>query len=272
MDPRSRKIAWTTVCVLFVSSVLAACGGVSLPGGIAGGVLSLIVGAFLLAGAAGTQTGCDGSLQVCLSPLPPRDVGVGPCLSDLGIGADADAGFSQPDAEPLDAALLDTGVEADVGPCLSDVGMGPCLSLDGGPDPRADARADAEVGPCLSPPLDAGPDPRTDAEVGPCLSMAPPDATAEAARMGPCLSMAPPDARVGPCLSPDTGMTGTHDSGAGEDPDSGVDDVSMAPPLESVPEVELVADARIEVLERLAKRGVLPPDVVARLRGDDPEA
>ncbi len=236
MTPGLRKSLLTIAAIIFISSVLAACGGVSIQGGVIGGALSGLIAIVLLIGTAGTQTGCDTTTGPCLSFIPaPGDAGdagaedaVGPCLSP-----------PPPDAE------IDAGVEVDAG-----------QDMDAGQDVDAgheDAEpADVDVMPCLSPPPpDAEPE---DAELMPCLSPLPPDAAPEDGAVGPCLSMAPPD--VGPCLSIDGGSV----------PDTGATDVSMAP---SVPKLDQVADPRHEVIAKLADRGVIPADVLARLTGKE---
>ena len=154
-------------------SVLTAC-TVSVPGGIIGGIFSLILLLALFLGAATTTTGCAPEQK---DPSAPEmdggpDVPIGPCLS--------------------------------VGPCLSQtppdmgVDVGPCLQP---PPPEMDA----EIGPCLQPPP-----PEMDAEIGPCLSPPLPDAAADAAADAAvdAATDAEPDAgtvdepRMGPCLSP----------------------------------------------------------------------
>ena len=120
-----------------------------------------------------------------------------------------------------------------------------CLSLN-----IRDAEFETDVGPCLS---DAGVDPRFD--VGPCLSALPPDAEVEDATedggpIGPCLSIAPPDAEVG-------------DDAGEPDADS---DPDASPDVASLRGRRTPAVARGEAIERLAQRGVLPADVVARLK------
>lgn len=138
-----------------------------------------------------------------------------------------------------------------------------CLSLvpmDGGEEP--------EVGPCLSPPFD----------VGPCLGSLPPDAGPDAGEVGPCLSL---DAgEVGPCLSPPLPDAGDEDAGD-EDagpigpclslppPDAEVDDdageTDASPDVAEAPRPRGPQLARMEAIKRLSQRGVLPPDVAARL-------
>ena len=152
------------------ASVLTAC-AVSVPGGIIGGILSLVLLLAVFLGTATTTTGCDPQQK---DPKGPEmdggaDVPIGPCLSDVSVGSCLSR--IQPD------------MEVDVGPCLQppppemDAEIGPCLT------------ADASIGPCLGAPLpDAGPD-------------AAPDAAADAADADPDAEFVE-DPPVGPCLSP----------------------------------------------------------------------
>lgn len=145
---RTNRRPWLlAVGLALVACILTAC-TFSLPGGIAGIVMSIATGALLL-GLGATQSGCEDRVSGCLS----LDVGpeFGACLSPpLGDGIG-----------PCLAALPPDGGEDGVGPCLG------ALPPDGGQD---------SVGPCLSPPApDSG---GKDAPAGPCLTPPPPDASA----------------------------------------------------------------------------------------------
>jgi hypothetical protein len=162
MSSRRRRV-WSVV--LGGAAVVCALGACtfSLPGGLIGGILALLLAGGLLFGAGASQSGCE-SFSACLSPT---DSLIGPCL------------------EP---PLPDAGRDARVGPCLSpplgdaalDTRIGPCLE-----PPLPDAGQDGPVGPCLAP---LPPDAASEGPVGPCLDPLPPDAGKD----GP----------VGPCLSP----------------------------------------------------------------------
>lgn len=240
VPPHYRRGVWIALILVGAGS-LAAC-SVSVTGGVLGLVATIAVGALLLMGTSATQSGCD--TQPCLSPIEPipdaadGEVGepdFGPCLSPRPpdiieeVDADADA-----DADP----------EPDFGPCLSP------------PWDIVDDRG-VDLGVCLSPippdaDAEAGPE-EVDIPIGPCLDPLPPDEAPDAGEIdvGPCLSDVPePD--FGPCLSPPAPDWG---------PDAGTDadvDAAQAPPAKP-------ASARAQAIERLASRGVLPPDVLARL-------
>lgn len=135
----TKKRLWfvlTGLGLLLAASVLTAC-TVSVSGGIAGVISAVALGAALLGLGAGAS-GCDDSVNSCLSPPDVRA-----CLS-----MDVGACLSLPnDAGPDGAA------PAEVGPCLQ-----PPLP-DAGPDtsPPDAATPDAHIGPCLSPrPPDTG--------------------------------------------------------------------------------------------------------------------
>ncbi|TNE46087.1 MAG: hypothetical protein EP343_25305 [Deltaproteobacteria bacterium] len=123
MSNQTRRSIWVLTLVVFSASLLTACSGLSMSGGVAGTIVS-IVGIFLLLfGFTTTQSGCD----------------VGPCLSII----------SEP---PPDAGIQDTKV----GPCLTP------LPPDWGAEPTKDAgtgtekQLEPDVGPCLSPPPPTG--------------------------------------------------------------------------------------------------------------------
>lgn len=103
--------------------------------------------------------------------------------------------------------------------------------------------------------MDAGDDAGSPDRVGPCLSQLPPDAGE--------------DARVSPCLS-DIG--GPWDQGVEEDAgpepgeDGGPTDAGMEMGRLDLPKTEY--QARSDTIERLRRRGVLPPDVASALVGD----
>lgn len=170
MSARPRRIARLALLALVALSALTAC-TVSLPGGLIGGGVTLVLALLFLLFTGVSQTGCIDDKEP--EPDPETDATVSPCLSDAAIGPCLGA--------PLDDAM--------VGPCLTrDAYVGPCLS------PPLE---DAAVGPCLSQlPADAGPD----AHVGPCLGPPLP----EDAAVGPCLDIAP-DARVPDAAGPDAG-------------------------------------------------------------------
>lgn len=225
--------------VLLVLSTTAAC-TVSMAGGLAGAIVSVLGAAALIAGITTTQTGCD-TTSTCLSVYYEPDApdgavdaatDVGPCLSALedAVG-------------PCLGALEDA-----VGPCLSRVeDVGPCLSppLDAvGPclQPRWDVGPClSDVGPCLSDVSEVGPCLSND--IGPCLSQPPPDAWDGDAPIGPCLSQPPPDATDG-----DT-------------------DTTLAPAAPSLSPRDV---ARADARARLTASGALPADLAERLQARRP--
>lgn len=169
-----RKRAWLLVlsstCVV---CALAAC-TLSLPGGVIGGIVALLLAGGLLFGAGFSQSGCESAkTQPCLSVacLSP-DGSLGPCL---------------------DPPAPDGRVDA----CLSPRTDGPqvCLSIE------LDAAADGPLGPCLDPPQ---PDGAVDGPIGPCLDPLPPDGAVDGVHV--CLSIIDEDGGidtdVGPCLAP----------------------------------------------------------------------
>lgn len=170
-------------------------------------------------------------------------------LAALGLAGCAVAGAGAVGAgvaKSVPPEASDSGLDADSG--TGDTGasetgdsVGPCLDT-AAPDSESGDTADTAVGPCLEP-LDSG-----ETGTGPCL--APMDDTADSADsgLGPCLSIAKP------CLC-----------GCGDE---------SGPP---VPNAALMVGAalisrrrwdRRSVAERLARAGVLPADVAAKLRGE----
>lgn len=114
MLQKHRRSVWALLLVIFSASLLTACSGFSMSGGIAGTIVS-IVGIFLLLfGFTTTQTGCDVGpcLSIIAEPPPdagtPKDTNVGPCLS-----------APPPDMGPERGTTPDKQIEPDVGPCLS---------------------------------------------------------------------------------------------------------------------------------------------------------
>lgn len=124
------------------------------------------------------------------------------------------------------------------------------------------------LGPCLSP---ATTDDSTYPTVGPCLDVDP-SITSGVGTSGSGTTSSGStdtggtgaDSTVGPCLSPPEPSTGTDtgtgtgtgtDTGSGTDTDGTTGMMSDEPP-----------PSRAAALERVLERGVLPPDVAARLR------
>lgn len=257
-----RPLFWTVVLIVAAGS-LAAC-TVSVAAGVASFVGTLAVAALLLLTTSATQQGCDPdatSGDVTETPDDTHEVDyLGPCLSFVPDLPEMEADADKDVFGPCLGAPLDVP-DINIGPCLSpplDVGLdagdevdedvfGPCLS------PPLDV---PDIGPCLSPPFDVGPDTGDDVEhdvFGPCLSqpLDVPDTSACLADVldsdfGPCLSIIPPDV-----IEPADGEEDTPDSA----------ETKAAP-----------ATARDKVIASLGARGVLPPDVLARLTGQGPEA
>ena len=239
MSDNVRRACALAAMVLLAGGVLTAC-TFSVPGGIAAAVVALLVGGGLIVTAT-TQSGCDRTVQACLSldSRVVRDGGkdsVGGCLSaPFELGSDVEVG-----------PCLQPKPDIKVGPCLDpkpDINVGPCLS------PKL---PDIKVGPCLSPPMpDLNVKPPVDAKVGPCLSPKLPDLNLKPpldAKVGPCLSPPKPsDAKVGPCLSPPP------------PPES-------AELLPGTDGVDPLAQQRAEIVARLKDR--LPADLAARLDDD----
>ena len=195
MRDQIRRTLLVTAALLLCASLLTAC-TLSVAGGVAGGVLALLMGAGLLLTAAGT-TGCDERVTGCLSIA----VEAGPDGSGKDAGPDSLGGCLSPP--------IDFGPDGKVNPCLS-----------------VDAKVpDMHVGPCLQPPMpDQG---KPDMHVGPCLSPPAPDMSQPDVKVGPCLKppkpdMGKPDAKVGPCLSPPPKASPGHGpfaaAGASADP------------------------------------------------------
>lgn len=106
--------------------------------------------------------------------------------------------------------------------------------------------------------------------VQPCLNVAAPEDDAD---LGPCLEVVePPDPEPEPKSEPEPEpTTGNEPGGEGVEMRPCLDVIADPPPELTVPETASTAprprlDTRADVIARLA--GVLPPDVVAKLRND----
>ncbi len=258
-----RKTSRAVFLILLLGLSVAAC-SYSLAGGVAGFVVTGVVAALFLLGTSTTASGCG----PCLSPVVDfetveEEPDIGPCLTRI------------PDDIVDDSAETDqTDVgEPDIGPCLSRIPD----DVDG-PDAVETDVDEPDIGPCLDRvPDDIEADDVDEPDVGPCLEPEPPDADekdADEPEIGPCL--APPLDIVEP---PDADDSDADDAADGETKDAPAGpclslpppdaESSMAPepPQEPTPALARAA-ARSEIRERLAKHGVLPPDVAKRLGVD----
>jgi hypothetical protein len=134
--------------------------------------------------------------------------------------------------------------------CLSTTADGPGTSSTTG---NGSVSATSTSGPSTSTTTTG---PCLDVDIGPCLfDIGSPETTT-----GPCLS------ETGPCLEPpsDTGFTSSSgsDSGSGSDTGTATGTSTGGGMLDEPPPA-----ARAAAVDRVLSRGVLPPDVAARLRG-----
>lgn len=132
--------------------------------------------------------------------------------------------------------------------CTDQDTLGPCLS-----PATTDDGSSPTVGPCLDV------DPSVTSEVGTSgsgttsIGSTDTGSTGADSTVGPCLS--PPEPSTGTDTGTDTGTGTDTDTGTGTDTDGTTGMMNDAPP-----------PSRAAALERVLERGVLPPDVAARLR------
>ena len=241
-----------TLLVVGLGLSLTAC-TVSMAGGMAGGILTMVFCSVLALGLSTTQSGCapDIGTSACLSQVADPDVG--PCLTQPPpdtIQADAVDVTDSPDFGDV-ACLTDVGSEPDLGVCLSQLppDAGPGL----GEDIVPEMEEDIVMGPCLQPSQEDVEEMEDDISVGPCLEPPAPDVEDSDANEPDVIESdameKEEDVELMPCLSPPQ-----------PDPES------EFPEGADLPEAEAAdADDRSAVQDRLMAQGVLPPAVVARL-------